>query len=289
MTSLDGITWSTTIVVGLSGVRSIAYGNGRYVAVGDMGAIYTSSDATNWNSTGTVIDGRRHYLRAAFGESKFVVIGLEGWPTEPQGVLMLTSIDGINFTQVARPPPVYATVAYGHGKFVAIGRPAQGGAVIFTSTDGTEWAAQSSGSTAESPETLYYANGTFIAVTDIPGSVGWTSFDGITWDRRNLTPNTGLHGITFGDGTFVTVGNDGTILQSANVGAASFEGPHGLANGVFRTSILGEIGRSYQLQISNDLKAWTTKSVFTPTAAMSLLEDQLSTNSPLGFYRVISE
>jgi hypothetical protein len=222
MTSSDGITWATNTIVGRSGVRSIAHGNGRYVAVGEMGSIYTSSDAALWTNS-TAVDGSKVHLGVTFGASKFVVVGIEVQGLTFKNGLILASIDGITFTAVARPPQNVGAVAYGNGRFVAVG-----GGAILTSTNGNDWVTQSSGWTIGTPEAICYANGTFVAVTDSPGALALSSFDGITWDERHLIPNNGLHGITFGAGAFVTVGNGGTILQS---GFACFHGRSSRATG----------------------------------------------------------
>ena len=64
---------------------------------------------------------------------------------------------------------------------------------------------------------LTYANGVFIAVGgsyfDEPGVIV-TSRDGVHWNRRSLPNGINLYSVAFGNGTFVAVGDSGTILTS---------------------------------------------------------------------------
>lgn len=58
--------------------------------------------------------------------------------------------------------------------------------------------------------------GTFVAVGYIgPGGAVWTSSGGSTWGP-NLVPSNKLYGVTFGNGLFVAVGEQGSILTSPN-------------------------------------------------------------------------
>lgn len=72
ITSEDGSTWSVQIrEEWLSG---IAYGNGKYVAVGTHGDILTSSDKKNWSSQ---TFPEANFWDVAYGNGKFVAIALE--------------------------------------------------------------------------------------------------------------------------------------------------------------------------------------------------------------------
>src|SRR5207249_602107 len=59
-------------------------------------------------------------------------------------------------------------------------------------------------------------NGTFVAVGDgkLDDSIILTSTNGATWNSANSGTGKNLRGVAYGNGMFVAVGNDGTILNS---------------------------------------------------------------------------
>src|SRR5687767_8941264 len=70
-------------------LNGVAYGNGLYVAVGENGAVVTSSDGTNWvhRSLGTAMP---ELLCVTHGGGRFVAGGREG--------VLRSSTDGTNWT-----------------------------------------------------------------------------------------------------------------------------------------------------------------------------------------------
>jgi len=50
LTSLDGISWTEQTPVTSNSLRHVAYGAAAYVAVGDAGTIVSSTDAAAWAS-----------------------------------------------------------------------------------------------------------------------------------------------------------------------------------------------------------------------------------------------
>jgi len=115
------------------------------------------------------------------------------------------------------------------GLFVTVGQAG----IILTSPDGTTWTKSPSdaSATAAGPpgpaHRIYYGNGLFVTY----GTKGkiHTSPDGTTWTERTCyygaspcqnaeygTPQDleDLHGLTYGNGLFVAVGDNGTILTS---------------------------------------------------------------------------
>ena len=85
VTSPDGNTWAQTDVALV--VKGLAYGNGKYVAAGDNGAIETSPDGTNWTvqNSGTTVS-----LEGITYNNGFVAVGLGG--------TILSSTDGVTWT-----------------------------------------------------------------------------------------------------------------------------------------------------------------------------------------------
>src|SRR5688572_17325694 len=153
-------------------LRSVAHGNGLYVAVGDLGTILTSPDGTNWTRQ---TSGTTSALRdCAYGAGQWVVVGDFGAIlTSPDAQLWSAQYSGTFFSLNA--------ITYGNGQFVAVGD----GAAIFTSTDGSVWNARSSG-----PLDLFdviYEEGVYVAVGEGTafGGVILNSADGVVWSRNS--------------------------------------------------------------------------------------------------------
>jgi hypothetical protein len=132
ITSADGATWGDfTPIAGKHILRRIAWGNGRFVGVGDRGRRATSKDGKQWEDApntkaiDTLVD-------VAFGgpEGKgiFVGVGLHG--------LRMTSADGLKWSE--RIPGEEGehlnSVVWTGDRFVAVGA----GATYF-SPDGVKW------------------------------------------------------------------------------------------------------------------------------------------------------
>ena len=72
-------------------LEGLAVGNGQLVAVGDNGAIYTSTNVTNWER----VAGAGDWLTSvAYGAGRFVAVGYGGYVT--------TSANGVNWTAQSR-------------------------------------------------------------------------------------------------------------------------------------------------------------------------------------------
>jgi hypothetical protein len=104
-------------------------------------------------------------------------------------------------------------VTYGSGTFVAVGDSG----TILTSPDGVTWTIATSGTNSDLSG-VTYDNGIFVALGKnkghpTTGGTILTSPDGLTWTVR-VSGTIGLSAVTYGNGTFVTVGTGGTILTS---------------------------------------------------------------------------
>lgn len=94
--SYDGITWSKMLglynAIGTSGISSIAYGNGIFVAVGNTaGKCATSTDGINWTANNGIFDkvGNLSIHDISFINNTFYAYGNNG--------KYLSSTDGINW------------------------------------------------------------------------------------------------------------------------------------------------------------------------------------------------
>ena len=199
--SSDGNTWSATPLdlLGLGGISSIAYGGGRYVAVGGPGLILTSTDAVNWDVVpshlASTFQGVPGLSSVTYGGGKFVAVGYHG--------SIVSSTDGQTWTVVSNVDAsvIFLGVTYGaSGGFVAVGEGA-----IWRSADATTWTEVTSPTMADI-EAVAYSNSEYVAV----GAAGTvlTSQDGIQWHARSSNVGEYLYGVCAGGGRFVAVGND---------------------------------------------------------------------------------
>jgi len=117
----------------LSALHGVAYGNGRFVAVGNEGAVISSEDGLGWTVRDSGTDER---LRAViFGNGLFITVGYAG--------TILTSPDGLRWTRRKSGSDTRLKgIAFGDGTFVAVGWHG----VVLTSQNGTKWRQQRSGS-----------------------------------------------------------------------------------------------------------------------------------------------
>jgi hypothetical protein len=203
-TSSNGLNWTTDLTVGagVSGIYSLGYGNGTFVAGGNWGNSYASTNGTTWTPGS--------YSQAApinaisYGDGRFVGVG--------NGGMIMTSTNGLSWTAQSSSTGLnFNALAY-NGKIFLAAAYSNGTASVQTSTDGVNW------TTATAPgniSRLTYGNGEFIGVSNVGGGSIYTTTDGLTW-KTVYSSSTGLNGITFDGSHFIAVGNGGLILISEN-------------------------------------------------------------------------
>ena len=196
----------------------IAWGGGRFVAVGFGGSIATSTDGQHWTHADT--PDRTSWSSAAYGAGT-------GWVVVGGDRHVVTSPDGVAWTvqPTLQDSPSAGQVACGNGVFVAAG-----GFASWVSADGKTWTpmtAQLSG--------IAFGNGVFVGTT-AAGPVA--SADGRTWPAAASTSagdiSNANDGVAFGNGGFVattgsamSTGTDGTHWSAVasppfNAGRPSF-------------------------------------------------------------------
>lgn len=198
---------------------SVTYGNGMFVAVGEGGAIRTSSTGETWTSQ---TSGTGALLSAIdFDNELFTVVGSNG--------TILTSTNGT--TWIPRTSPItdaFYSVASGNGIHAAVGASGS----IVTSTDGVTWTTQLSGVSSRLSR-VSYGNGTFVAVGD-NGTI-LSSADGVVWMKSSLSPpniytTITLDALAFGNGTFVASGEavyaNGPFSSTSHFAAVMNDGLH---------------------------------------------------------------
>ena len=146
--SADGVAWSD--YVELSGkhiLRRLAFGDGRFVAVGDRGRRATSADGRVWadlpdvKAIDTLVD-------VAFGGGVFVGVGLHG--------LRMSTRDGRSWDhrQVGEEGEHLNSVVWTGDRFVAVGAGA-----TYRSSDGERWSRTPN---RDAPLVVAYGSGVFV-------------------------------------------------------------------------------------------------------------------------------
>jgi hypothetical protein len=252
-------------------LEDIIYGNGLFVAVGMGGTILTSEDTVNWNSAPSGTGGWFHSITFGFG--KFYAVGSSG--------IIVSSSDGQNWSVISSgiSGDLYS-ITFGAGLLVAAGRYFDTSAgwhkgLIATSYDGVNWQEHKYPELGQL-QGITYGGGIFVTVGyDNADHHVWeaiiptiaTSQNGIDWIRQDYSPVSGSQGsrilmdVAYGNGKFVVIGQDPTILLSEN-GAQweeinpgmLFSGFRGIAfeNGLF-------VAAGTPIISSQDGRTWTER------------------------------
>jgi hypothetical protein len=211
--------WANPLPQG-NDLTDVAWGNGRYVAVGLYGTVLTSDDGLSW-SVGDI--GTDAWLYGIVWDgTRFVAVG--GDMTVAGLGNVATSEDGLTWAlQEVGTRYVFSDIVWNDSRYVAVGHqepdPLVGGSVVAasaTSTDGVTWTTQTHAGYFWDDVAW---NGSVFAAMDPTGLI-YTSEDGVNWVMTDL----GLTGTSLSD-----IGSDGS--QFVVVGAAQgvYTSPDGLA------------------------------------------------------------
>jgi hypothetical protein len=204
LTSTNGLQWTQRPSGASGGLAGIAWGGGRFVGVGENGVVVTSPDGLNWTSGS--IGSASYFHDVTYGNGLYVTVGESG--------AVFTSTNGVNWAarDLGVSTPFLYDVTFGNDLFVSVGF----GGGIFTSANGVNWTPRPSGT----PEHLFgitAAAGRFVAA----GANNFTnrntiliSSNGIHWEAAAVPLRAGfgfLREVGYGNGTFIAVGDNGSI------------------------------------------------------------------------------
>jgi hypothetical protein len=210
---------------------SVAYGNGKYVAVGASSYYFNSTmhseDGINWTTVAAPASGTT-WTEVIYVDGKFWAVGYG------TSIRVMYSEDlGESWIAVENPGVTdqrwWNSVTYGNGKFVAVARVGNGSDVnvdtprIMYSENGTEWTMTTSTRDTNDWQSVTYGVaasdgvGRFVAVARRPPYDNATrgiekiaySEDGINWTAvSSPDDNREWLSVTYGDGRFVAVGGE---------------------------------------------------------------------------------
>ena len=215
-----GLTWSSggALPAGMSGTGvSVAYGDGRWVAIGSSGATaYSTNGGVSWTAGGALPAGT--YTGVTYGAGKWVAVATGGT------VAASSTNGGVNWTLRTLPSSSnWTSVTYGNNRFVAVSNSS--GAVAAYSLNGTTWTASTLPATA-SWTSISYGQGVFLAVSQSTQAA--SSEDGVHWTSRTMsTAANGFSAAVFGNpnrsGIWAAVQRStaGTVASSVLTGATT--------------------------------------------------------------------
>jgi hypothetical protein len=187
-------------------INGIAWGNGRFVAVGGDGWVGSShiaysTDGVTWTAVSNTTFGTEYIRGIAWGNGRFVAVGSKG--------KIAYSSDGVTWTAISTSgTTTLHSVAWGNGRFVA-----GGDFCVMLSTDGIAWTRINQNYDISN---IAWCNDRFVA-----GEAGRTisySTDGTRWTSAQLMSifYDKIYGVAWGNGRFVAVGSRGEIAYSTD-------------------------------------------------------------------------
>ena len=205
-TSTDGVNWKRQASLG-QWLRGVAFGNGTFVAVGESGLIATSPDGTNWTSraSGTTTN----LNRVAFTGNFFTAVG-EG------GVALTSTNNGSSwFSEKTRATNDLFHTTSGDGARLVIG---DNEVRLQSSGAWSDQLAQSSGP----PAWTYYANvgrPSFFLIAGRTGMIaeGYSTNDhSYYWLPSTDSVRNWLFDVTWATNLYAAVGDRATVMTSEN-------------------------------------------------------------------------
>ena len=240
----DGTSWTAVAASEANSWRSVAYGNGVWVAVSSDGTNRvkrSTDDGVTW--TGVSAAAANTWRSVAYGNGVWVAVSGDGQ-------VMRSTDDGVTWTGVAAAEANgWYGVAYGNGVWFAV---ADSGTnrVMRSPDDGVTWTAVVDEAEANSWYAVAYGNGVWVAVAYIgTNRVMRSTDDGVTWSAVAAAEANDWRSVAYANGVWVAVAYTGTNRVMRSVDAvASYSPSAGDRDGagvpgIFLT-VAGPVGRS---------------------------------------------
>lgn len=249
-----------------------------YVAAGNTGALYSSTNGTSWTAITAITPPTTNNLNGASYLGTYKVVGDLG--------VIYTSSDAVTWTQRSSGTTknLYAIASNGLNLNlnVAVGE----GGTILTSADGVAWTERTSNTANHLYAVTFssYNSGTWIAVGE--GGTIVTSADGVTWTNTGHA-GVDLRGVASGLNasnsaiTLVAVGASGTALSSTNSTTWTSQTLTGVGTNTMNAVTYGtqfvSVGNGGMRYVSTDGTTWTQATTSATTAdLMAVVRGSLS-------------
>ena len=222
--SEDGIRWRQARVSVHGDLTAVAWNGERHVAVGSEGLI-VHSDSGDWWSPATDSATAETLTDVAWNGERFVAVGHHGAIVHSSDGdhWLSASLPAVPFRAARSDDDPYAIYYYFSGivwngvRFVAVGWGGNDNlGTVVLSSDGDRWelAADHDHLADEHFEAVAWGGERFVAVSYFDGTIMYSE-DGDRWELATeiATVDT-LEDVTWGNGRFVAVGRNGTIVTS---------------------------------------------------------------------------
>jgi len=258
----------------------VAFGNGRFVAVGgnyvsssfgdSKSLVRVSTNGRQWRDLLDLTEGT--IASVVFANGRFTAIEIDGTNS-----IFIYSYDGLTWTEGLAFDNVLQSVEYLNGSYIAVGRDG----LIMTSDDGFEWIERNPASGSLSLTSVVYTNGLYMATASSAGEF-LSSADGITWTEKTVADSLyvkniftsgavfygytseGFHsssdGVNWSAGTPEVIYNKAGEVVNHNVTRSSVWYANGLYVGT--TTGLASIAEKGLIVTSNDGVNWTERADF---------------------------
>jgi hypothetical protein len=203
--SRDGSTWTGIQMPTDDYLIATAYGEGNYVAVGTRGTIFSSANGSTWIDR-SLDESIGDFYSVSFGNGIFVAVSIRTTEQLQESVI-LTSFDGSTWNVAKEYPLPVWYITYGNGLFIAVGDSG----TILSSSDGSTWEHQSTGTTARLTSAEWGA-GTFVVVGE--GGTILISVDGCMWNDHSPETGKELYSVVCGADQFMAIGDEGSVYVS---------------------------------------------------------------------------
>lgn len=201
--STDGLNFVAAGTVPNTNVQASIYTLGKFIAVGAGGIIYFSTDMSTWTAANA---GTGRNLNAIASNGAIaIVVGNNG--------TALSTADGVTWTQLTLPTAqnLYGITYSAAGRWIAVGA----GGTVLTSTDGATWTAVASGTTADlrSVAVQVYTSYTYVAAGD-NGTILRSADHGATWTVRTSPSSASWLAVSPTSSQFLLTGAGGAVATS---------------------------------------------------------------------------
>ena len=196
-------------------IRSIAYGDGYFVALGGRGTAAYSADGITWSGNKlSSVTGYQPYA-LTYGNGRFMTVGnnstfavcLSGGGEPP------TSWTEQKISNLSDTPRIIGACAYCNNLFLV---GTENGLIAYSSNGGA-WHLAKRSQLVDYINSFAYGKGKYVAVAN-NGQMAYSS-SADTWNKISqsvFTSSESIKSVCFGNGIFVAVGDAGKIAHSPN-------------------------------------------------------------------------
>lgn len=205
-----GNTWANGNLKTDIVLRDVVWSGARFIAVGDNGVVYTSSNGSTWTRESTPIGATDHLFGVGTnGSGDLVAVGRDQ-------LILYSPNNGDSWTvvhsRVTDSPDIFK-VAFGDGKFVGVDE--EGG--VWISADGSkDWTKYNSGIKFRC---ITFANGYFMAGNASGGIIRSATGNAGSWESVGSL-GTAVRDIDYGNGKWLAVGRN--IATSSNTNGSGW-------------------------------------------------------------------